>query len=322
MRVAVIGPKTFNLMSSICNEITHQGHEVIFIDERSSNSIFSKILYRLGINNLLEKILVSKHKANILNKLKKFSPDMILLLDVETIDRKFISKIKEISQNIHLYMWDSSINKSRFLEILDLVSKKMTFDPNDAKKYDMNLVHLFSSFSADENIQKNIDVYFCGTLHSDRPTAMVYLKNQFKESKINFKFDIFYHSKTLAIFQSIFNVNWLKILKNINTEGFDIDHIKNMTNRSKIILDMPHPNQSGLTCRTFEALQSNCLLITTNKNCIELLPSFSHRIRIAKDFNDMLNIVQKGLEEDLGAISSDQKFFCSIKRFVKEVIND
>ena len=85
-------------------------------------------------------------------------------------------------------------------------------------------------------------------------------------ANINTFFYFYSPSKILFFFQKLFkkdfrNIQWNEVsFKSLNK--FDvIDIIK----KSKCIIDIQHPNQTGLTMRTIEMLGAKKKLLTTNK---------------------------------------------------------
>ena len=52
-------------------------------------------------------------------------------------------------------------------------------------------------------------------------------------------------------------------------KSLDLESVKELYQMSKVILDINHPHQTGLTMRTFEALGAGKKLITTNKSIMQ-----------------------------------------------------
>ncbi len=61
-------------------------------------------------------------------------------------------------------------------------------------------------------------------------------------------------------------LNWKQHYPGITFISVDKKEWQDILSRTKIVIDLSHPLQTGLTMRTFEALASGCHLLTTNTN--------------------------------------------------------
>ena len=53
--------------------------------------------------------------------------------------------------------------------------------------------------------------------------------------------------------------------KDVSFKSLSLEETYKMYSRSRIIVDYTHPNQTGFTMRTIEALGNKCKLVTNNK---------------------------------------------------------
>jgi hypothetical protein len=109
------------------------------------------------------------------------------------------------------------------------------------------------------------DVSFVGTLHSDRLSILNELENQFQ--KLNLSFKKVYFLRTLLDYY------WGKLtdpayrnhkVTDFVTTPIPSAAVREIFFKSRVIVDIQHPGQQGLTMRTVEALGSRRKLITTN----------------------------------------------------------
>jgi spore maturation protein CgeB len=122
------------------------------------------------------------------------------------------------------------------------------------------------SFS-DSKSYYEIDLLFIGTAHSDRYVISEKVANWCKDN--NLKNHAFYYSPSRLVFFffKLFDNSFKKFkYKKINFNSLDHFQIMELYQKSKVVLDINHPNQNGLTMRVFEVLGSGNKLVTTNEN--------------------------------------------------------
>jgi len=268
-QIAVLCPDFFGYPEQIKVALTKLGYNVSLYDERPSNRARHKILLRLGFTVLLRKS-IEEHYDNILEMLVSRPVDILLLIDTEAISRDIVLKIKNrINCKVVLYMWDSVKNKPGFLKYIDLCDKAFTFDPLDAKNIDeLKFLPLFyaSEYSKSVDVsQKYIDVSFVGTLHSDRYRVLKSIEKQISSEGLVVSKHIYIQNKFFYFLRRILNISlWESHFEEFTTLKLTTDEVADIFRSSKVVIDINHPGQIGLTSRTFEALKSGAKLITTN----------------------------------------------------------
>lgn len=269
--ILYLGPKFFGYEIEIQKTLKLLGAKVTFFDERPNNSFIVRVLIRLNLKFLLNRI-IKTYYSDIYEKLGSINYDYVLIISPETLDYKKILKIKKLQPNSKfiLYMWDSFSNKNSF-NTIELFEKVISFDSRDAKKYNLNFLPLF--YIKDyENIKHNIDEYeydlcITATAHSDRYIIAMNLKNQINNLGLRM-FSYFYlPSKIIFWVRKIFIKKYA--YGDINEFSFSSLSQKEIIKKigqSKVVLDINHPQQFGLTSRCLESLGANRKLITTNEN--------------------------------------------------------
>ncbi len=268
--VLFISPKFFNYEVEIQDALKAFGAQVTWFDERPSNTFITKVLLRLDKKFLRRKI--ERYYEDVLRLLVERGGDFdyILIISPESISKTQIEKFKEKFSHakIILYMWDSFKNKGA-LEILPLVDTALTFDSEDAKKYNLKHRPLFY-IEAYKNKKKEelYDLLFVGTAHSDRYN---FIKKVVQHIPDYFKLKLFFFlgSKKLFWTKKVFDPDF-RTVKFKDVCFASLSHQKNadLVHSSKIILDINHPEQIGLTMRTLETLGAQKKLITTNRDII------------------------------------------------------
>jgi hypothetical protein len=265
-RILVISPKFFGYETLIVKRLKELGSEVVWLDDRPSNSVYAKLvmryfpfLYRMQISNY--------YKKNVNGLFTK-----ILVINTENLSYKNMCYLKEKTKakKLILYMWDSLKNKNRWFTIVNLFDKCLTFDSDDARKYNFLFRPLFFTSDIDCNESHHIkyDISFIGTGHSDRVEIIERIKQQCNLIKLDYFFYLYLQSPLVYFFYKIIKLKQFKKIKRqyffYKPLGYN-DYI-DISESSNVIFDIEHPKQKGLTMRTFEALGKEKKLITTNSN--------------------------------------------------------
>ena len=269
-RVLMFCPKFFNYQELIKIEIENQGATVHLYDERNNPSSIEKMLLR-KTRFLVEK-KISKFYSNVIEKESRFDPDYIFFVNIEAAGKTELKKLhkKFPDSKFVLYMWDSSKNKSNLRNILTFFDKKFSFDRDDCEKYGMQFRPLFYSESVKVKNNKNnfkYDVSFIGTIHSDRAKILYQIKKYCEKNNLSYYFYLYVPGGLLLFLRMIFTVDlkkWGK--KYIHTIPLDKNKVSEISNATRCVIDINHPDQTGLTMRTIEMLGLKRKMMTTNSN--------------------------------------------------------
>jgi hypothetical protein len=267
-RILIISPKFFGYENRIIKRLNELGAEAIWIDDRIDNSVLSKLIMRYFP-------LLYKNKVNAYYKrMIKSEFDIILAISPESLSRKFFFRLKKKTKasKAILYLWDSISNKKRAKPIINCFDKCLTFDPDDAKKYNFIFRPLFFSngVSSETKKENKYDIIFIGTGHSDRVQIIELLRQQCNALELSSFFYLFLHNKWIFYFYKLIK----RYLKNIGKKYFyykpmSYEEYTEITDRANVIVDLEHPKQRGLTMRTFEVLGKEKKLLTTNNTIKE-----------------------------------------------------
>jgi hypothetical protein len=270
LNALLISPKFFGYECVIQKSLEKLGYCVDFISDRPFNNSFLKAAYRLSCRPF--DYFVNEFYNKILNQKSKTLYDIILVINGEALTPKIITILRRnypTSKFIY-YTWDSFVNKPRHcLNSLSSYDKVFSFDPIDANLFGMQYHALFFSDEIESTIDRkdicDIDLIFIGTGHSDRLSIIRSLQKTFSESDINFYLYIYLQGRWVYLLRKITNLSYLKSnISDFKFKALEQKEIKSLFRRSKVILDIQHTNQSGMTMRTLEALGARKKLITTN----------------------------------------------------------
>ncbi len=321
-RLAVVGPSFFSYIPAIVDEFRRRGIPGEMFDERHSNRIVDKILYRVGAYQLP---LSPKHRhlARLRQAIVAGGYTDVLLVDVEVTDRPFVCWLRDRGVRVHLYMWDAARNKPRFTTYLDVVDSRGSFDPLDCDQHDMTYIPLFSEPLFDDAAAgpAEYDIGFCGTVHSSRSGIMARLRTADWSRSLKLKLMLYYHSRKLFAIKGLRDRAVWSLLPVVQDHSFSKAEIAAMYARTKFVLDVPHPGQTGMTARTFEVLLAGARLLTFNRNAAELLPaSLQRRVTVIDHIDDVAHVDIAGTERP-GALTAEESYYLSLERFVDQLVD-
>lgn len=273
-RILFIAPSFFGYEQDIIDELTALGAEVDYFDERPFTSSIAKISNRINFKFFI-KNEIFKYFNNIINESLKNKYDYLFVIAPETMDQEFVNKIIAANKNMVsiLYMWDSFRNKSNARRVVHCFDKVFSFDPTDRDIVDnVRFLPLFYNNDFRHEIRhQELDVQyatsFIGTVHSDRVKLAKNILKLYKAKGLN-TYSFFYcPSKLLFILKKLFTSEFDFIsYSDVSFRPMSKVQIKNILLQSSSVIDIHHPNQTGLTMRTIEMLGLNKKLITTNSD--------------------------------------------------------
>lgn len=251
----------------IIDTLTEMGARVTYYSDSPDYKLF-RIM-----PSVIKNYIIKLYNKFILDQIKYTKYDYIFVIKGTYLSNSFLSELKKSNPEAKfiLYLWDSLKNYDYSEKIVNF-DRVFSFDRNDCEKL-KSVVYLplfyinnFNTNSTD--IEKKIDLFFIGGgLSYRRPFLKRLIKNINEyELKCLFYFPSFKDYLRTFIFKE---PHFRYLAKPIPHQKF-----VNILLSSKAVVDIPSPNQVGLTMRTIEVLGSGVKLITTNEN-IRLEPFFS-----------------------------------------------
>ena len=322
--LAIVGPKFFTYLPMLSAEFNRRGIRTNFFDEKYSNHNFVKIIFRLRIlNNIFP--FWKKYLSKLTDIIIYGGYSDVLIVSPEVIDRNFVERLVRNNLRVHLYSWDGSKNKGCYIKFLDLLSSSSSFDPLDAKAYDLKYIPLFASSAFIDQSQPRerreiYDISFCGTVHSIRGKVLSGVIKLARQHGIKVKLLAYYHSRPLFFLRSFFDWSGWALLPLISAKPFGTLEVVDSMRNSRFVLDVAHPKQFGLTARTFEALACGARLITNNRFAVDLLPeNLKSRIFLFDRIEEIGSIVFTRIEP-LPELNVEERYELSISRFVDQLL--
>lgn len=239
-------------------------------------SSIRKISYLEKIKYLRSKNRIQKVKDDFVTQLLVRTPrniDIVFCIKGENLNENHINMLKDKYSNAKtiLYLWDSIIRLNNWNLLHSYFEKIYTFDRLDSVKYNLSFRPLFYTkssdmFSSQSNNLCDYDFSFVGEFHTDRYEILSKIKKQIVEKDKTYCFRLYIDRYGYFLNRFVY--------KRVSPEDRDILVFKkisykdylNITNRSKAIIDIENPLQSGLTIRSIETLALGKFLVTTNSD--------------------------------------------------------
>lgn len=295
-RILFFAPKFFNYEVEIKAKMEELGAQVDFYDERMNPSNLDKVIIRLRKKILNKKII--KYYNNIIDKTQNIKYNYVFFLSPETITKDLLEKFRNDQKNAKfiVYMYDSIKNKKNVHEILDCFDSCFSFDKGDCK-FDLRFKFrpLFY-LDAYRNHSKQLnnteyDISFIGTVHSDRYTVIKSIKEQAIFNKMKTNFFMYFPSKIIYLIKKNLDKNYKNTdIKDFSFKSMSKEKVLEIISNSKVILDIQHPNQIGLTMRTIEMIGMKKKIITTNKEIKSYDFYNSNNIKVIDRNNPILEL--------------------------------
>lgn len=291
--ILFISPEFFGYETRLKNRLENIGYDVTFFSDRPKLSTLGKGLMRLFPSIFKHKI-DTYFENNILKACQKNQYDYVFVILGQSFDSNMFFKIRKTQERSKfiLYLWDSIKNFPQCLELSKAFDKTITFDKNDAEKYDFIFLPLFFDIKTDNSsLVKDIDVSCVCTVKKGKYKELMQLKKCF-ENEFNCFFYFYLQSKLVYLYYKIFDKDFRKAkLSDFNFKRLSYSENIDILKRSKVVIDVQMKDQNGLTMRTFESLALKSKLVTTNSSisCYDFYDTqnifiFNNNLDICKKF--------------------------------------
>lgn len=290
---------------------------------RFSSVYYANIQYKSFLGRILShlnptylKRISNKYVTKQINNLPS-NIDYIIIIKGETLDKEHITLLKDkySSSRFLLYLWDSLIRIPNSLLLLENFDNIFTFDRKDAIEYNLKFRPLFYRQSFPGIHNSVYDISFVGEMHSNRYHILHKLKQEFIKNGIKYKFALYTGRYTYFINRYI--------KKSICKEDSDMFTFKKIPYKeylklslsSRVILDIAHPQQTGLTIRTVESIGMGKKIMTNNRDII-FYESLAPDTYMIFDINNLL-IDYSFFTRELPKVDN---FYFSLDSFMDELI--
>lgn len=249
------------------------GAKVDDFDSRPSHNFWTKALIRIN-RNLLGPIIDRYHNG-IIEKIKDNHYDIVYCYKGEAFSPSMIQKLKGLFPDAYfvLYFPDSVRNNPSARQIIPLFNDTYTFDKEDTEQFGLRFLPLFYSDNmrnvAESQSEKKYDMFFVGTVHSDRYNFIKKIVRQYESKGLSAFTWFYFPSRVLYYKMLVENSEVRKAPKSeFKFKTIPAAQLAQLLAESSVVLDIQHPKQTGLTMRTIETLGAKKKLITTNSQIV------------------------------------------------------
>ncbi|MBZ9625187.1 capsular biosynthesis protein CpsH [Clostridium sp. FP2] len=297
-KILFLAPSFFGYENKIKDKMEQMGAIVDFYDERSVTRAFDRALLKVMPSVFNKK--TSRYYDDILETCKDNKYSYIFVIKCDMLTEKILEKFHVIFPNtiFCLYLYDSVKNIKGVSKKFKYFDRILSFDRQDTFKYtDIKFRPLFYINEFKKELRTDnkykYDISFCGTIHSDRYAIIKEVIDICKKIKLSFHNFCYLQSKFIYYFYKITKHEFLYVKKrNFSFVKASSQEISDVVDESRVVLDIQHPKQTGLTMRTIEMVGMNKKLVTTNAeikeydfyNCNNILIIDRNNINISDGF--------------------------------------
>ncbi len=266
-RVLLFAVRYFDYEKQIIAELQRRGAEVDYLPDRPFNTPFMNAVSRHSRAAILH--LATRFYRRQLNAFGNKAYDLVFVINGQTLSKGLIGQLRAQMPTARFlfYIWDSMRNKPKAREILPFFDECITFDPDAANQYGMRLLPLFFAPGfEDAGDAIEYDLSFVGTAHSDRFRIISTIDQNLPPEIRRFWYP-FLQAPWVFYIQKVINPAFRRAkFKDFKYDALPFRKVQDIFSKSRVIVDMEHPHQTGLTMRTFEALGARKKLVTTNSS--------------------------------------------------------
>lgn len=325
-RVLFFAPAFFGYENKIKSKMEELGIIVDMFDERSIHKSYQKALLKLNPNIFSRK--TEKYYLEILELVKNIDYDYVLFIKCEMATETVLKRIKKLfpKADLNLYLYDALDNIKNIDKKLQYFDYIFSFDRYDClnNQY-INFRPLFycDEYKTNEQINKEYkyDICFIGTIHSDRYKILKVLCEKAKKEGLNIFIYPFLQSKFIYYLYKMTKKEFRDTtINNFKFDKISSENISKIVDKSRIIIDIQHPNQTGLTMRTIEMIGMKKKIITTNKDIVNY-DFYDSRNIFVLDRND-LNISLDAFSNKYFDMDDSVYNRYSLESWIYEVLGD
>ena len=272
-KILFISPSFFGYEKSIFRRLCELGAWVDYFDERPANTFWTKAFIRLNRNLVAYRI--HRYYKRVAGAVKGKKYDYVFVLNIEAMPFFFLERIRHASPEAKfiLYMWDSLRNKTHTHTYLPLFDSIFSFDENDCNTLPgicfrpLFFLNEYKAIAFDTRFE--YDLSFVGTAHSDRFALIRKIQSLLQEKGLKTYWYLYLQSRKLFFWNKVVNPSFRHARPDdFNYTALPKNTLLDIIRKSRIILDIQHPHQAGLTMRTIEMLGAARKLITTNPSVV------------------------------------------------------
>lgn len=214
----------------------------------------------------LARAIARRHHERLLRAASATAFDLVIVIKAQDLPMQLIEAVRArlSAATFVLYEWDSLARVPGIEAKLPLFHRKLTFDRHDAlarPEFEFRPL-FFRPIPPAPHRDRDIDVSFVGWLHSDRLAGVRAVEAQADAEGL-----------TTFVYLYTGFWTWLRLRlkgqsRGVHWRTLPYERVADVARRSRCVLDLPHPAQTGLTMRAVESLGAGSKLATTARDII------------------------------------------------------
>lgn len=326
-RILFICSPFFGYYKHIIKEFEYLGYEVDYYNDRPTENGVIKGLIKIK-KNLVNK-LIERYFENILKQSSSKKYDKVIIVNGKIFNKEMVILLKQQQKDAEFifYTWDSIELYPNVKNFLSEFNRCYSFDLRDCESIkELKFLPLFYTKPyetigcSDNKKSTKYDILSICTVHPNRYEIITRLFPKLESNGINI-YSFMFLNKLQFIYNKIFVKEFKKSkMKEFSFKPLSEEQILEYINESKIIFDIPHSKQSGLTMRTIESFGAKKKLITTNKDIKRYDFYDENNIFVIED-NDLMQI-EDFIRKDYKPLSKLIYKKYSISSWVSNIINN
>lgn len=304
---------------SVRLELQKRGAAVVGYDERPSQNSWVKIFLRLFKKRLPAIFLL--YIKSIIRKNLHHNFDYILVLRGEAFTERAVSILRHHFPGaiMIIYLWDI-LKTTNLNDVIRFFDKAFSFDIEDVRNN--NCLSFRPTFFVPDyiNIMKKghpqIDIFFVGTLHSNRYKLLSDIKTYLNRNQISYYFYYYVPGALMFLINRVFKKQYARLYE-VHLNPLSLTSALEFVSNSKCILDLHYPGQKSLSMRAFEAIASNTKYITTNSEVKKYNFYSPNNVLVLNENNIQIN--REFIDSPFEEISPELLRKYSVSQFVDDI---
>lgn len=262
-KILFIGPKFHEYEKMIKAQLERMGAFVDFFPERSYSYDFN-IINNFFSNHLNRYQL--KHYDKIIEATQDIKYDYLFVIRGFMLSDSFMDKFKKSNPYCRtiMYQWDAQ-RTNPFVHLIKSFDVVKTFDFKDSEDFNIPYLPLFYTKDVEEYRMSDklyeYDFFFMGFFFEERYDAVLKFKEFCSSSG--------YKLKTFLYMPFTTRVKYFLRRKKLDLSIVSFKHMDRVSylktlSKSRIMVDVSNPNQTGLAMRVIESLACNTKVATNN----------------------------------------------------------
>lgn len=263
-RVLLIGIGFYDYEAAICGVLEAGGAEVTYLIEEPPPPSLLHRRFNIGIKDRLR-----RHHAALLTQIRALPAlDDIVVIKARTLTPEFVAELRAAHPGAQLigHHWDSLRRSPEILALVPQFDRLLTFDHRDAAA-NPGFIHrpnfVRPEMTAYRGAPAEIELSFVGWLHHDRLAYIEAIRDLAR--KQGWRFEPYLSTGAYTAFRQ----GRLAGRDFVHGRRMSFDQYARLVGASMAVLDLPHPDQAGLTLCCLEVVTgAGRKLLTTNADVV------------------------------------------------------